>query len=89
MGPYTANRRLYLDKSGNLVEENDPNKATLLVHAGGTLPRDVAERYGLTEEKAAAEPPANKARRKRPPIRARPSNAAPDRRRSAGAGRWR
>lgn len=66
MGPYTANRRLYLDKSGNLVEENDPNKATLLVHAGGTLPRDVAERYGLTEEKAAAEPPANKARAKAP-----------------------
>ena len=65
MGPYIANRRLYLDKSGNLVEENDPNKATLLVHAGGALPRDVAERYGLTEAKA-AEPPANKAKAKAP-----------------------
>jgi DNA uptake protein ComE-like DNA-binding protein len=44
---YISSRRVYLDKSGNVVEANDPGKLTLLVAAGGSLSREDAERYGL------------------------------------------
>ena len=65
MGPYTAKSALVSRQGGNLVE-NDPNKATLLVHAGGTLPRDVAERWANRKRKPPPRPPANKARAKAP-----------------------
>jgi hypothetical protein len=72
---YTADRRIYLDKNGKAVEADDPNRVSLLVAAGATLPMADAERYGLTapapapapavagepEQKAAA-PKANKAK---------------------------
>ena len=86
MGPYTANRRLYPTRAAILWR-----RTTEQSHAPGTRGRHAAARrrlrYGLTEEKAAAGRPPIRRGRKRPPIRARPSNAAPDRRRSAGAGR--
>jgi hypothetical protein len=62
-GPYIANRRLYLDKAGKVVEEGDPTKATLLVHAGGMVPMDRARELGLIEEKAKPEAPENKMRK--------------------------
>jgi len=72
-GPYIADRRLYLDKNGNVVEEGDPNKATLLVHQGGILSRDVAERYGLLNDggKAKAGPAENKQRKQAPANKAK------------------
>lgn len=64
---YTADRRLYLDANGVVVEADDPNRATLLVQAGGTLPHARAVELGLLEapsddEKAADAPAANKAK---------------------------
>lgn len=44
---YTADRRLYLDRDGNVVEADDPNRATLLIGEGGALLLDDAVRYGL------------------------------------------
>lgn len=58
---YTADRRLYLDKEGNLVEADDPKKNELLVAEGGTLSAEDAAKYGLTGEKAAKGPEENKA----------------------------
>jgi hypothetical protein len=67
--PYTADKRLYLTADDKVVEEGDPNAATLLVGVGGQLSDEDAQRYGLvkaekpaTEEKAVTEPRANKAR---------------------------
>lgn len=57
---YTADRRLYLDKDGKVVEADDPTRTRLLVAAGGTMPLEDAERYGLIGDKAKA-PEANKA----------------------------
>lgn len=64
---WTADRRLYLDKAGAVVEANDPTRARLLVPAGGTLPIARARALGLVVEPAAEEPkgkpaPANKAK---------------------------
>jgi hypothetical protein len=50
---YTSNERLYLDKDDNVVKADDPNRLTLLVAAGSTLPMEKAEKYGLTKEAAA------------------------------------
>jgi hypothetical protein len=47
---WTANRRLYLDKAGRVVEADDPNRASLLVPAGGALPLDRARELGLLGE---------------------------------------
>ena len=58
---WTADRRLYLDKDGKVVEADDPTRATLLAAAGNTIPIEVAERLGLTGEKARLAP-ANKLR---------------------------
>jgi hypothetical protein len=62
---YTADRRLYLDKDGKVVEANDPNKVSLLVSAGGVLPYEAALQYGLieaaTEQKSEAQAPRTKA----------------------------
>lgn len=44
---WTADRRLYLDKDGKVVEADDPSRASLLVAQGGTIPLADAERYGL------------------------------------------
>ena len=44
---WTSDRRIYLDAAGNVVEANDPNKLTLLVAAGGTMPLAEAKRLGL------------------------------------------
>lgn len=45
---WVSDSRLYLDKDGNVVAENDPAKLTLLVAKGGSLPFATAQRYGLT-----------------------------------------
>lgn len=44
---WTADRRLYLDKDGKVVEADDPTRQSLLVATGGTIPLADAERYGL------------------------------------------
>jgi hypothetical protein len=60
---WTADRRLYLDKNGKVVEANDPTRARLLVAAGATIPLDRARELGLVEEaKAKATPTENKLR---------------------------
>lgn len=59
---WTADRRLYLDKDGHVVEANDPARARLLVAAGNTISLDEAERLGLTEAKARQGPAENKLR---------------------------
>jgi hypothetical protein len=46
---YTADRRLYLDRDGNVVEADSPDRATLLVAEGGTLSTEDAARYGLNQ----------------------------------------
>ena len=73
MAAYIADRRLYLDKNGKVVEANDPTRAVLLVGAGGTLPEARARELGLVavpapveDEKAKADPPATKARKAAP-----------------------
>lgn len=56
---WVADRFIFLDKHGNVVGEKDPNKLTQLVAKGCTLPRAVAERYGLLAPPApVAETPA-------------------------------
>ena len=63
---WTSDRRLYLDKDGNVVEADDPSRVSLLVAKGGTVPLIDAERYGLVEvthEVKAKSAPANKARK--------------------------
>lgn len=67
---WTADRRLYLDKDGKVVEADDPNRASLLVAEGGQLPLADAKRLGLVEvapaEIKAIAPKPNKARTKAP-----------------------
>lgn len=46
---YTADRRLYQDADGNVVEADDPKRVKLLVGVGGQIPLADAERYGLVE----------------------------------------
>lgn len=50
--PYTSEKRLYLTADGKVVEEGDPNAATLLVGEGGQLSDEDAEHYGLVKGKA-------------------------------------
>lgn len=59
---WTADRRLYLDKDGKVVEANDPNRARLLVAAGNTIPLEEAERLGLAGTKVSQGPAENKLR---------------------------
>lgn len=47
---WTADRRLYLDKDGRVVEANDPTRRTLLVPQGGSLPIAQARALGLVTE---------------------------------------
>jgi hypothetical protein len=77
---WVADRRLYLDKDGKVVEEGDPTRATLLVGAGAPLAMDDAIRLGLVDDKgetvkAKAKPAENKARAAAP---ANKSRAAAD-----------
>lgn len=50
---WVADRRLYLDKDGNVVEGKGSNRVSLLVAAGCTMPIEQARKYGLVK---AAEP---------------------------------
>lgn len=61
---WTADRRLYLDKDGKVVEANDPTRVRLLIAAGGNMTLEDAERYGLiaTPATKAKPAPANKAK---------------------------
>lgn len=46
---YVANRRLYLNGKGQVVEENDPTRAELLAPAGGQVPKKLATQLGLLD----------------------------------------
>ena len=46
---FVSNKRLYLDKDGKVVEADDPNRHSLLIRAGGSLPYEEAQKYGLIE----------------------------------------
>lgn len=50
---WQADRRIYLDQEGNVVEADNPKKHSLLVAEGLFLPIAVAEQYGLTKAKPA------------------------------------
>ena len=52
---WQSDRRLYLDATGNVVESSDPNKASLLVHKGGTIPMEQARRLGLVKDEQPGE----------------------------------
>lgn len=56
--PYTADRRLYLDKDGKVVEEGDPARVELLVAPGRQIPATRARELGLMDREAAAPAPA-------------------------------
>jgi enoyl-CoA hydratase/carnithine racemase len=57
---WTADRRLYLDKDGKVVEASDPDRASLLVNTGGTLPLEQAQALGLVQPAAAPQEAAQK-----------------------------
>lgn len=57
--PYKSDKRLYLTADGRVVEEGDPDAASLLVNEGGELDDATAERYGLTKPAKAAPAPAD------------------------------
>jgi hypothetical protein len=62
---WTSDRRLYLDKDGKVVEADDPARQSLLIAAGGSMPLEAAQRYGLIEvttEVKAKGAPENKAK---------------------------
>lgn len=44
---WTADRRLYLNAEGKVVEADDPTRQSLLVAQGGTIPLADAERLGI------------------------------------------
>jgi hypothetical protein len=50
---YIADRNLYLDAEGNLVEEDDPAQVRQLIGKGGALSTEVAEKYGLLKKSKA------------------------------------
>lgn len=52
---YIADRNLYLDAEGNLVEEDDPAQVRQLVGKGGALSTADAEKYGLLKKAKAAD----------------------------------
>lgn len=79
---YKADRRLYLNAEGKVVEDSDPAKLTLLVHEGGTLPLARARELGLTEEqeeapKSAREQRAAELEREKSPASDDPSPGTP------------
>ena len=52
---YTSETAIYADSEGNIVPEDSPDAATLVVAAGGTITDEEAAKYGLTDEGAASE----------------------------------
>lgn len=50
---YIADRNLYLDADGNLVEEDDPKQVRQLVGKGGAISTEVAQKHGLLKAKKA------------------------------------
>lgn len=69
--PYKAEKRLYLNSDGKVVEEGDPSAASLLADEGDTIPLADARKYGLVGEDEDDSPdPAAKA------LRAAPENKA-------------
>lgn len=52
---YVADRNLYLDAEGNLVEEDDPAQVRQLVGKGGAISTEDAKKYGLLKKGKAAE----------------------------------
>lgn len=66
-GKWTSDRRLYLDKDGNAVEQDSPARVRLLVGVGGSIPMEQARALGLVDApKAKSAPPATKAVTKAP-----------------------
>lgn len=53
---YVALETVYLNEQGKVVGPKDPSRLTLLVRAGGLLPRSEAIRYGLLADEEGAEP---------------------------------
>lgn len=49
---WTADRRLYLNAAGQVVEADDPTRASLLVAVGNSIPMAEAIRLGLAEAPA-------------------------------------
>lgn len=47
---FIADRNIYLDKNGKVVEENDPAQAIQLIGKGGAISTEMAEKYGLLEK---------------------------------------
>lgn len=76
---WTADRRLYLDKNGKVVEADDPGRVSLLVAQGGSIPLVQAEALGLVTvqpavveaAKAQAAPAENKAKASAPENKAK------------------
>lgn len=55
---WTADRRLYLDKDGKVVEADDPNRTELLAAEGVEVPAARARELGLTQDPAQPTPDA-------------------------------
>lgn len=75
-GVWTSDRRLYLDKDGNVVEGKGPNRVSLLVAAGGSLPMETARKYGLVKD-AEPEPAPVPKIEELPEVKAEPMVEAP------------
>lgn len=67
---YTADRRIYRNAAGALVEADDPTRLTLVIAEGQTIPRARAEQLGLVgtrEAPKASDKEAEKAAEKEAP----------------------
>ena len=58
---WTADRRVFLDASGNAVEESDPTRIELLVAPGRKIPMDYAISLGLVKNEEPTPEPETKA----------------------------
>lgn len=56
---YVADRNLYLDAAGNLVEEDNPAQVMQLVGKGGAIDSAVAEKHGLIKKAKESAKPAD------------------------------
>jgi hypothetical protein len=52
---YTSETAIYADSEGNVVPEDSPDAAIMVVAAGGTITDEEAAKYGLTDESAASD----------------------------------
>lgn len=55
-GQYTSTERVYVDRDGKRVDAKDPNRHTLLVAEGGSIPMEQARKAGLVGDSSTAEP---------------------------------